>query len=87
MYIRKPLVNPVFICTLVFQVTTIDNLDLYGIDLTEFASAVQKGVACSATIEKINKDDKRVTVQGNQIKFIGQLLKGKLTCCLAVFTN
>lgn len=76
--------EPIFIWPFIFQVTTIDNLDLYGIDLTEFASAVQKGVACSATIDKINKDDKRVTVQGNQIKFIGQLLKGKSTHCLGV---
>lgn len=61
------------------QVTTVDNLEAYGIDLDEFSAAIQTGVSCHASVVQSNdkpKGKKQVTVQGNQIKFIEKLLKG-----------
>jgi len=63
------------------QVTTVDNLEAYGIDVDEFSAAIQTGVSChSSVIQPIDKPKgkKQVTVQGNQIKFIEKLLRGTL---------
>lgn len=60
------------------KVTTVDNLEAYGIDLDEFSAAIQTGVSCHASVVQSNdkpKGKKQVTVQGNQIKFIEKLLK------------
>lgn len=61
------------------QVTTVDNLEAYGIDLDEFSAAIQTGVSCHSSVVPSSdkpKGKKQVTVQGNQIKFIEKLLKG-----------
>jgi translation initiation factor 2D len=61
------------------KVTVIRNLETYGIDLEQFASTVQKGVACSTSVGPQTGKPKclQVNVQGNQINYIGQLLHDK----------
>jgi translation initiation factor 2D len=63
------------------QVTLIHNLEVYGIDLGEFAHSVQKGVACSTSVTPLpgKQQGKEVLVQGNQIHYIEQLLTGRLS--------
>lgn len=62
-----------------FQVTTVENLEEYGVDPRLFAYKVQHGVACSASV--VSSEQKghgqEVVVQGNQINFIAELLLGK----------
>jgi len=62
------------------QATVVYNLETYGIDPQYFASTVQRGVACSVTVSpRLAKPKEiQVMVQGNQIHYIGQLLRG---CC------
>lgn len=55
------------------KTTTVENLEVYGVDPKAFAQAVQRGVACSASA--INCAE--VVVQGNQINFIAGLLLDK----------
>jgi len=57
------------------------NLPTYGIDPDYFASAVQKGVACSVTVgpRPTKPKEIQVMVQGNQINYIAQLLRGNLS--------
>jgi len=63
------------------KVTLIHNLDVYGIDLQEFAHKCQVGVAASTTVhEAVNKKRAgglpvvEVLVQGNQVTFASELL-------------
>ena len=63
------------------KVTLIHNLDVYGIDMQDFAHKCQVGVAASTTIhEAVNKKRAgghpvmEVLVQGNQIAFANDLL-------------
>lgn len=59
------------------KVTLIDNLELYGIPIYEFAKQCQHGVAASTTISQVpGKRSQQLLVQGNQIHFIYNLLKG-----------
>ena len=60
------------------QATVVYNLETYGIDVEYFASTVQKGVACSVTVgpRPAKPKELQVMVQGNQIHYIGQLLRG-----------
>ena len=63
------------------KVTLIHNLDVYGIDLGEFAHKCQVGVAASTAVhEAVNKKRQEgvavmeVLVQGNQVAFASELL-------------
>lgn len=59
------------------KVTLVDNLELYGISIHEFAKQCQHGVAASTTISQVaGKKSQQLLVQGNQIHFIYKLLKG-----------
>ncbi|KAK7792036.1 hypothetical protein R5R35_001673 [Gryllus longicercus] len=60
------------------KVTLINNLELYGINLTEFARECQHGVAASTSISNVpGKKSAQLMVQGNQVLFVGNLLTGK----------
>ena len=63
------------------KVTLIHNLDLYGIDMSEFAHKCQVGVAASSTIHEAPNKKRagghpvmEVLVQGNQVAFASKLL-------------
>lgn len=61
------------------KVTLVDNIELYGISIQEFAKECQHGVAASASTYEIpGKKSKQLMVQGDQTAFIYDLLKGKL---------
>ena len=66
------------LCSRCVQATLVCNLSTYGIDPEYFASAVQKGVACSVTVgpRPAKPKEVQVMVQGNQINYIAQLLRG-----------
>ena len=61
------------------QMTSVYNLEEFGIDPEQFAMTVQKSVACSTTVCPRTDKPKsaQVLVQGNQISYIGKLLCGK----------
>jgi len=63
------------------KVTLIHNLDIYGIDLQEFAHKCQVGVAASTTVHEATNKKRagggpvmEVLVQGNQVAFASDLL-------------
>lgn len=60
------------------KVTLIDNMELFGINLTEFSKECQHGVAASTSINKPpgQKSD-QLLVQGNQVLFVYKLLTEK----------
>jgi translation initiation factor 2D len=61
------------------QVTLVNNLELYGIDIQEFARECQHGVAASTSISCVpGKKSQQLLVQGNQVLFVGNLLMGTL---------
>jgi translation initiation factor 2D len=61
------------------QVTLINNLELYGISIQEFARECQHGVAASTSISSVpGKKSQQLLVQGNQVLFVGNLLMGML---------
>uniref|UniRef100_A0A336K476 CSON005261 protein n=1 Tax=Culicoides sonorensis TaxID=179676 RepID=A0A336K476_CULSO len=57
------------------KVTIISNLDLYGINITEFAKAIKLAVAASTSMTEVPgyKTD-QLLVQGNHVQFIYDLL-------------
>ncbi|XP_021927222.1 eukaryotic translation initiation factor 2D isoform X2 [Zootermopsis nevadensis] len=60
------------------KVTLINNLELYGINIQEFARECQHGVAASTSISTVQgKKSQQLLVQGNQVLFVGNLLMGK----------
>ncbi|PSN35430.1 Eukaryotic translation initiation factor 2D [Blattella germanica] len=60
------------------KVTLINNLELYGINIQEFAKECQHGVAASTSISTVaGKKSQQLLVQGNQVLFVGNLLMGK----------
>ena len=65
---------------LVLQVTFVENLEIYGIDPAMLAHDVQIGMQCSASVAphpaKKQGQGMQVTIQGNQINYIAQLLTG-----------
>ena len=66
---------------LILQVTLINNLELYGINIQEFARECQHGVAASTSISPVpGKKSLQLLVQGNQVLFVGNLLMGMLKC-------
>jgi len=63
------------------KVTLIHNLDIYGIDMNEFAHKCQDGVAASTTIHEASNKKRagghpvmEVLIQGNQVAFVSKLL-------------
>ncbi|KAG1697894.1 Eukaryotic translation initiation factor 2D [Nymphon striatum] len=61
-------------------VTLVNNMVTYGIDATEFARRIQSGVAASVSVNPAppnRKDGPQVLIQGNQVKYIGNLLTGE----------
>lgn len=65
-------------CSIVyFQVTLVNNLEAYGINIEEFSRECQKGVAASATINQINgMKGSQLQIQGNQVNFLEKILTG-----------
>jgi translation initiation factor 2D len=64
---------------LILQVTLINNLELYGINIQEFARECQHGVAASTSISPVpGKKSLQLLIQGNQVLFVGNLLMGML---------
>lgn len=69
------------------KVTLIDNLELFGIKIGEFAKECQHGVAASTSISRPpGKKCDQLLVQGNQIIFINKLLTGSYLFYNTVFT-
>lgn len=67
------------------KVTLVNNLELYGISIHEFAKQCQHGVAASTTVSPIpGKKSLQLLVQGNQIHFINKLLRGDFLACGAI---
>lgn len=61
------------------KVTLVDNLELFNINVQEFAKQCQQGVGASATVQiPTGKKLSQLLVQGNQILFIHKLLTGKI---------
>lgn len=60
-----------------FKVTTVDNLDVFGLDLKEFAHEIQIAIQCSCTVSQSSSNKMQVVIQGNQIAFVADLLTGK----------
>lgn len=59
------------------KVTLIDNLELYGISIRDFAKECQHGAAASTTINQIpGKKSQQLLIQGNQINLVNKLLRG-----------
>lgn len=59
------------------KVTLIDNLELFGIKIPEFAKECQHGVAASTSISRPpGKKSDQLLVQGNQVIFVYNLLTG-----------
>jgi len=57
------------------QVTLVANLELYGVDVAEFAKECQHGIAASATINPLPaRKGVQLQVQGNQVLFVSRLL-------------
>ncbi|GFR72690.1 eukaryotic translation initiation factor 2D-like [Elysia marginata] len=61
------------------KVTVVENLEDFGIDVRVFARLVQKAVACSCSVAPSEQKNKgpSVTIQGNQIAFVGKVLLEK----------
>lgn len=59
------------------KVTLVDNLELYGININNFAKECQHGIAASTSVSRpAGKKFDQLLVQGNQVRFIGDLLQG-----------
>ena len=60
-----------------FQVTLVNNLEMFGIRMEEFSKECQ-GIGASATITDVpGKKTPSVLVQGNQVLYVYKLLTGK----------
>ena len=64
------------------KVTTVQNLEAYGIDVRQFAQMLQRKVAGSATVVPSEQKNRgpEVHVQGNQLDFITRTLLGEGVC-------
>lgn len=64
---------------MLLKVTTVQNLEAYGIDPRHFAHTVQRMVAGSASVVQSEQKNRGqdVQVQGNQIDFIAKHLLGQ----------
>ncbi|XP_050426019.1 eukaryotic translation initiation factor 2D-like [Adelges cooleyi] len=57
------------------KVTLVNNLEMYGVDLTKFSKECQHGVAASTTINDVpNAQNRQVQIQGCQVPFVFKLL-------------
>ncbi|XP_018326001.1 eukaryotic translation initiation factor 2D isoform X2 [Agrilus planipennis] len=73
-----PIVLSVAIRTGNKKVTLVDNLEIYGINIENFAKECQQNVAASTSINTIKgKKSRQLLVQGNQIVFITSHLQNK----------
>ncbi|XP_033737370.1 eukaryotic translation initiation factor 2D-like isoform X2 [Pecten maximus] len=61
------------------KATLIDNLETFGIDAADLAHRIQVGVACSASVNPNPQKGKgmQVLIQGNQVRFVADLLLEK----------
>lgn len=60
------------------KVTLVDNIELFGIPIAEFAKECQVGVSASASTSRPpGKKSDQLMVQGNQVLFIYNLLTGR----------
>ncbi|EFA12044.2 eukaryotic translation initiation factor 2D isoform X2 [Tribolium castaneum] len=60
------------------KVTLVNNLELFGIQPTEFAKECQIGVGASTSVTRpLGRKGDEVLVQGNQVLFVHNLLTGK----------
>lgn len=61
------------------KVTIVDNLEIFGININDFAKECQHGVAASTSItpKPPGKKSDQLLIQGNQILFVYNLLEGK----------
>ncbi|XP_054280818.1 eukaryotic translation initiation factor 2D isoform X2 [Macrosteles quadrilineatus] len=60
------------------KVTLVNNLELYGINLTEFSRECQHGVAASTTINSLpSAKSSQLQIQGNQVNFVAKILTEK----------
>lgn len=61
------------------KATLIDNLETFGIEAADIAHRVQVGVACSTSVNPSPQKGKgmQVLIQGNQVKFVADLLLEK----------
>ncbi|KAF2884982.1 hypothetical protein ILUMI_21203 [Ignelater luminosus] len=61
------------------KVTLVDNLEIFGINIDEVASACQRGVAASTNINRsqTSKKTDQLQIQGNQVLFVFNLLQEK----------
>lgn len=60
------------------KVTLVSNLELYGINVTEFAQECQHGVGASTTINNVpGAKSAQVQIQGNQVIFVNKILTEK----------
>ena len=59
--------------------TLIHNVETFGIDPSEIAHTIQKGVACSTSVSPLPGKNKgmEVLVQGNQVAYVARLLTGR----------
>ena len=63
-------------------------MELYGINMNEFAKECQKGVAASTSITTIpGRKSRQLMVQGNQIAFVGNLLMSKYFNTLTILCH
>lgn len=66
------------------KVTLVENLEVFGIRLSEFSKECQHGVATSTTINKLpGRKYEQVLIQGNQVLFVYNHLLGKLFIIIA----
>lgn len=66
------------------KVTLVSNLEIYGVDVAEFAKECSRGVAASTTINPLpGRKGVQLQIQGNQVRFISQLLHDKYRVPLA----
>lgn len=68
------------------QVTLVNNLELYGINLAEFSRECQHGVAASTTINNLpSAKSAQLQIQGNQVLFVGKILTGEFLYLIALY--
>lgn len=69
------------------KVTLVDNLEIYGINIDEVASACQRGVAASTNINRSQTPKKtdQLQIQGNQVLFVFNLLQGNIAVYVLLY--
>ncbi|ESN99503.1 hypothetical protein HELRODRAFT_113630 [Helobdella robusta] len=66
------------------KITVVKNLELYGLDVENLVSVIQKMISCSVKLQpsddKDSSGNRNLQVQGNQIHIIRNLLIGQYCC-------